>query len=167
MNKSQVDEFVLMLAEGYGKEVSPERVQVYTEVLYEDLEKVGMGAAYKIIMQSCEYFPTPAQILNALGVGSKSDLQEAENFVDRAIFYFQNKPKEAYEALGREGYNLAKAMGLDPYSIKSGLQEPKFLRKQWIDNYKIIKQERQQDNLLPEATRPTLLKGGQNDKADK
>lgn len=163
MNRAQVDEFVLMLAEGYGKEVSPERVQVYTAVLHEDLAQIGMGAAYKAIMRHCEYFPTPMQMLEALGTGSRVEQDEAQNFVDRAILFLQTKPSEAFEALGREGYNFAKAIGMDPYSIKTGIQNPQMLRKQWIENYKLMKKEMQVDNLLPEALRPTLITGGKDD----
>ena len=168
--RQQFTKMLIGLASIFSKELNAGQVKFYADIVEEtfgfehDWQEIS-----RLILMRERFFPVPAVLGDYVREVSKiADPQnEAEDFVDKAIFYFQNKPKEAYEALGKEGYNLAKSMGLDPYSIRSGLQNVAFLRKQWIENYTILKREREQYDLLPSAIRPTLLKGGQDDKADK
>jgi len=133
LNKNQVLDLVLALADVYGKEMTPSRVKLYVEATYDWLKKEDSGQAYKIITKNCEYFPTPKQIIDLFDpVASAPD--RAALFVDQIISGFIG-PEREFAGVGRENYYLAKdILGLDRWAFQSGRVDPKFMRKQWIES---------------------------------
>lgn len=127
--KNEIRNLVVALAEVYGKELSKERAMLYVEAVHEVLLGQDLKQAFVTITQSCEFFPTPFQLVQLFRPNHEST---AANFVDRMILAFKG-PVAEFAGLGREGYYLAKdVLGVTRHDFQQGIK-PDMLRKQWIE----------------------------------
>jgi len=139
MTKQVFQEWLVYLFKNYGMDPDEARIKFLTKLIgynfgfKHDWEKVftQLGLREK-------YFPSAAVIAEYLevGTGQKTLEERAKSFVDEVVYLMIHKPKEAYKILGKEKYRLAKKIGIDPYGLLSGMQQPHYLKKGWVENAK-------------------------------
>lgn len=132
-SKAEFLKALYMLAEAYGKELTPGRAEVYLAMLYEHFKPVPRDQFLKTCLNNFEFFPTVKQVLD-LWVGDPKE--RAEALVDKIIMAFTTQTGKGidYCGLSSAEYNFAKhTLGVLPRDIASGQCDPKYLRKTWVE----------------------------------
>ncbi len=60
-------EIMNKLSEAYEKEISKERANIYYDALKDNFDDEDMQRMLPIVLQNCRYFPTVADIVEAIG----------------------------------------------------------------------------------------------------
>lgn len=158
MTKNEILDTILAIADVYGKELSPSRAKLYVEAVHEYIQGIDQGHVYKTVTRSCEYFPTPKQLIDLFHKPSDHH-QDAIEFVDRMIIAFTNSGIEGreYAGLGKAGYNIAKnVLGVDRWAFTSGRVKPEYNRKAWIEAVECYLSGGHEKPLELESNNPTL-----------
>lgn len=133
MFRRQFDKFILAVAENFNTEIAPTRLDLYWNALGPYFENESLNKLYATIIRSCKFFPTPAEMLELSGKAPVTQRKKAEDWIDEAIFLMTYKSGEAYELMGAQNYRYAKSIGMDPYGLKTGQQNPAFHRGKWAE----------------------------------
>lgn len=130
-SNEQIKKFLSTLAMSFPGEVPQARLNVYLEVLGEELKPQNLRELLLKLIEENEFFPTVKRILECIKPKEEPRALATE-FVDTMIAILQG-PGNAYEQAGAANYNFwIKTVGITRFDL-ANLGDVKFHRSSWID----------------------------------